>query len=60
MYKLKIKWEFLSEEEKFPYILKAESKITRDPKGIGYIKGESSIENKIKFILKIILNTRQF
>lgn len=51
---LKIKWEFLSEAEKFPYMLKAESKITRDPDGIGYIKGESSDENKIKFIMSII------
>ena len=51
---LKIKWEFLSEEEKLPYILKAESKISRDPDGIGYVKGNTSLENKIEFMLKII------
>ena len=37
-----------------PYILKAESKISRDPDGIGYVKGSTSLENKIEFMLKII------
>ena len=51
---LKIKWEFLSEEEKFPYLLKSEAKFSRDPEGIGYIKGNTSLKNKIEFMLKTI------
>jgi hypothetical protein len=51
---LKIKWEFLSEEEKIPYLLKSKTKFSRDPEGIGYIKGNTSLKNKIEFILETI------
>ena len=59
---LRTQYQFMTPQEKQPFIEKSRMKFKRDPEGIGYIAGEATLEEQKQFLMKVIqkgLNARK-